>query len=113
MNRSTIIKLIKQPLQSQNVSKVILFGPHSKGAPDESSDVDLLVITNDDYTPASFSEKMAIKIPIANPLSELRKLTDIDLIVYTKPMYQRFLEMESGLKREIDSTGSIVYEADN
>jgi uncharacterized protein len=109
----TILRLIKRPLLEQNVLKIVLFGSHSKGTAADDSDIDLLVVTNDNFIPSSFSEKMAVKMPIANALYNLRQYRDIDLLVYTKPMYEQFLEQNSGLKKEIESTGAVIYEAGN
>jgi len=62
------------------------------------SNINIMVLTKDNSLPKTFSEKMAIKMPIANALSPLRKFADIDLLVYTRPMYQKFVTLDSGLK---------------
>jgi hypothetical protein len=56
---------------------------------------------------------MEVKTKIANALNPLRKYVDIDLIVHTKPMYDKFIELDSGFKREILSSGSVIYETNN
>lgn len=113
MTKSELINSINNSLLHLNVSKVILFGSYAKGMNTDGSDVDLLVVTNDNFTPNSFTEKMEVKMKVANALNPLRKFTDIDLIVYTKPMYERFLALESSFKREIMTTGDVIYERDN
>ena len=60
MDLSTIIQLVKMPLLEHNVWKIILFGSHSKGTAEDDSDIDVLVVTKDEFIPTSFSEKMAI-----------------------------------------------------
>ena len=100
-------------MQHLNVSKVILFGSYAKGTQSDDSDIDLLVVTHDNFIFESFAQKMEIKIKIANALNSLRKYADIDLIVHSKPMYERFIELNSGFKKEILSTGSVIYEANN
>ena len=70
----------------------------------------LLVVTRDHSLPGSFAEKMALKLPIANALSSLREKADLDLLVYTLPMYEKFKEMDSLLKKEIEKEGTLVYE---
>lgn len=113
MEKNELISLLKISLLHLNVSKVILFGSYAKGTQTADSDVDLLVVTNDNFLPASFAEKMEIKMKIASALNTIRKNTDIDLIVHTKPMYEKFIELNSGFKNEILSTGTIIYEANN
>ena len=113
MTKNDIIFQINLSLKHLNVNKVILFGSYAKGTQSEDSDIDLLVVTNDDFIFDSFAQKMEIKLKIANALNPLRKFADIDLIVHSKPMYDRFLQLNSGFKKEILSSGSVIYEANN
>lgn len=93
--------------------KVILFGSYAKGNQSVNSDIDLLVVTNDDFVFESFADKMKAKLEISKALSSLRKFADIDLIVHTKPMYEQFIKLDSGFKREILNSGTVIYEANN
>jgi hypothetical protein len=56
---------------------------------------------------------MEVKLKIANALNSLRKFADIDLIVHTKPMHEQFIQLNSGFKKEILNSGSVIYEANN
>jgi uncharacterized protein len=113
MTKNDIIAQIKSSLKHLNVSKVILFGSYAKGTYSDISDIDLLIVTNDNFVFESFAQKMEIKLKIANALNGLRKYADIDLIVHTKPMYEKFIQLNSGFKKEILSSGSVIYEANN
>ena len=113
MTKKDIIAQINNSLQHLNVSKVILFGSYAKDSYSDISDIDLLVVTNDEFIFESFAQKMEAKLKIANALNALRKYADIDLIVHTKPMYEKFIQLNSGFKKEILSTGLVIYEANN
>lgn len=113
MTKNEIIDQVKLSLQHLNVSKVILFGSYSKGTQTDDSDIDLLVVTNDNFVFESFAQKMEVKLKIANALHSIRKSVDIDLIVHTKPMYDQFIQLNSGFKKEVLETGCIIYEANN
>jgi predicted nucleotidyltransferase len=113
MIKTDIIAQINLSLQNLNVSKVILFGSYAKGTQSVDSDIDLLVVTKDDFVFESFAQKMEIKLKIAGALNFLRKYADVDLIVHTKPMYERFIQLNSGFKKEILSSGTVIYEANN
>ena len=56
---------------------------------------------------------MQIKLKIANALNPLRKFADIDLIVHTIPMYEKFIQLNSSFKKEIFNSGTLIYEANN
>jgi len=62
MTQTDIIAQIKFSLQHLNVSKVILFGSYAKGTQTDDSDIDLLVVTNDNFVFESFAQKMELKI---------------------------------------------------
>jgi len=62
MTQTDIIAQIKFSLQHLNVSKVILFGSYAKGTQTDDSDIDLLVVTNDNFVFKSFAQKMEVKI---------------------------------------------------
>ncbi len=113
MTKKDIIAQINHSLKHLNVNKVILFGSYAKDTYSDISDIDLLVVTNDNFVFESFTQKMEIKLKIANALNALRKYADIDLIVHTKPMYEKFIQLNSGFKKEILSSGSVIYEANN
>ena len=113
MTKNDIISQIGLALKPLNVSKVILFGSYAKGTQSENSDIDLLVVTNDNFVFESFSQKMEIKLIIAKALNPLRKFADIDLIVHTKPMFEKFLQLNSSFKKDIINHGSVIYEANN
>ena len=113
MVKEDIISQISLALQHLNVSKVILFGSYAKGTQSEDSDIDLLVVTDDNFVFESFAQKMEVKLKIANALNPLRKYADIDLIVHTRPMYEKFIQLNSGFKKEIFSSGYVIYETNN
>ena len=113
MTRNDIIIEVKRSLLDLDINKVILFGSYAKGTQMEDSDIDLLVVTNDNFIFQSFSQKMETKLKIANALNSLRKSADIDLIVHTKPMFEKFLLLNSGFKNEILNSGSVIYETNN
>jgi predicted nucleotidyltransferase len=113
MTRDDIIVQINLLVQQLNVSRVVLFGSYAKGTQSNDSDIDLLIVTNDNFVFESFAQKMEIKLKIVKALNPLRKYADIDLIVHTKPMYEKFIQLNSGFKKEILSSGYIIYEANN
>ena len=113
MTKNEITNQINLSLRHLNVSKVILFGSYAKGTQSDDSDIDLLVVTQDDFFFESFAQKMEIKLKISNALNSLRKHADVDLIVHTKPMYEKFLQLNSGFKKELITSGSVIYEANN
>lgn len=90
--------------------KIILFGSYAYGDPTANSDIDILVVTSDNVIPASFSEKSTIYLRISKAISEIKKEFPVDLIVHTKPMHQKFIEIDSLFARELLLKGKVLYE---
>jgi len=107
------IALIVEKLKPLHPYKIILFGSYAYGNPNADSDIDLLVVLNTDKTPKSFRENMENKLLVRNTLWEVNKKTSIDLIVHTKPMYQKFNALGSMFSKELLEKGKVLYEADN
>jgi len=49
----------------------MLFGSYAYGVSNEDSDVDLLVVTNDDFIPQNFAEKNEAYLKVSNTLTEI------------------------------------------
>lgn len=96
---------IVETLKPLRPKKIILFGSYAWGKPGKDSDIDLYVVTDDDFTPRNFSEKMELKLKVAKKLLEFRKRQSLDLIVHTIPMHERFLAFDSSLARQIMTNG--------
>ena len=96
-------------LEPLNVEQIVLFGSYAKGTPHTDSDLDLYVVTKDDYVPKNFDEKMGLKLKIAGALKDLQGIVPIDIITHTKKMHQKFIEMNSSFSKEILENGIRIY----
>jgi len=110
--------MLTEDLKTQLVEKlkeidpyrIILFGSHAYGEPGPDSDVDLLVVTDDEVIPKNFAEKNAIYLRVAGSIAEIEKKVPIDLIVHTRAMHRKFFELGSMFSRKIAAEGKILYE---
>lgn len=112
-NSNIYIDQLKQNLSELNPYLVLLFGSYAYGTPHKDSDIDLLVVTNDDFIPKDFDARISLQLSVSQHIFEISKQVPIDLIVYTKPMYQKFIEQNSKFAHEITTKGEILYEGYN
>ena len=110
MDIEKLKKEIVEKLQPLNPEKIILFGSYASGKPTKDSDIDLYVVTNDDFIPNSWREKSEIYLRYSKKLREFQKNIPIDLIVHTKKMHEKFIELNSSFSREILNKGKVIYE---
>ena len=99
---------IIERLKPLNPDKIILFGSYAYGTPTEDSDIDLYIVTKDEFIPKDWEEKNNIAKEFAKRLRDLRRVVGIDLIVHTKKMNEKFLEMGSSFSKEIVSKGRVI-----
>ena len=84
--RDEIVKRL-EPLQPE---RVILFGSYANGTQTPESDIDIYVVTRDDFMPANWKETNKIYLNVSRKIRDIRKLAPVDLIVHTKKMYEKF-----------------------
>jgi len=96
---------IKNALTPLRPEAVILFGSHAWGQPTEGSDIDLYVVTRDDFLPATWRQKRDVVRAVSNRILDLRTQYAIDLLVHTKPMHRKFIETDSSFARQIMEEG--------
>ena len=103
---------IVQRLKPLNPTKVILFGSYAYGTPTKDSDIDLYVVTNDDFMPKNWREKSQVYLKIADTLDDIMAQTAVDLIVHTKQMYQKFKELNSSFYQHDIQRGQVLWQQD-
>jgi uncharacterized protein len=113
METKAYIPELVERLKKLHPYKIILFGSHAYGDADQDSDIDLLVVTDSEVFPKNYQEKMEIYLAVARVIRDIRKQVPVDLIVHTRAMYKKFVELESMFSREILQKGVVLYEADH
>ena len=107
------IQELKASLSELNPYLILLFGSHAYGTPHEDSDIDLLVVTNDEFIPQNYDERINMQLTVNKHIFEIAKKVPVDLIVYTIPMYKKFISQNSSFAHEIATKGKILYERYN
>jgi len=111
MNYDTYIPLIVEELKKASPEKIILFGSYAYGNPNEDSDLDIIVVTADEYMPSTNREKMLIHHQYNPLIKKFREFVPIDLMVYTKTMFLQLINTGSLFAEEISHKGKVLYEA--
>ena len=112
-DKKIYLPLIVTKLKNIGIHKIILFGSLASGDNQLDSDIDLIVVTNDEYLPKSYKEKSDLYLKVSRSLIDLTEKIPIDLLVYTKPMYNKFNELGSLFSKEISQKGIVLYESNN
>lgn len=110
MDTQTQIDRIMDRLKALDIYKVILFGSHASDSADEESDIDLLIVLDNDYLPRTYEERMEMRLSVSRLLRDINKEIPMDLLVYTLTEYNILLEHMNSFFKEIHQHGKIVYE---
>ncbi|MBI9037701.1 MAG: nucleotidyltransferase domain-containing protein [Bacteroidales bacterium] len=110
MNLKTEIKneIAKKLANNFNICNVILFGSYAYGNPNRDSDIDLLVIFNNNETINSYSERIKKRVMISNCLIDIIKKTPIDILVYTADEWKKLLSSDSFFHQDINNNGVYI-----
>ncbi len=100
-----IIELL-MPLKPK---KIILFGSYAYGTPNEDSDIDLYIVTSDDFIPKNFEDSFKIKKEYFNALNDFTDNFATDMVIHTKKMNEKFLKLNSSFSRQIFTKGEVLY----
>lgn len=109
-NKIEYLDRIMDKLGELNIYKVILFGSYANGSADEESDIDLIVVLDEDYSPKDYDDWLEIKMKVRRVLREINNDVALDLLVYTKPQYEMMKKEMNSFQKEFHETGKILYE---
>jgi len=107
---NTYIKRIMERLHSMNLYKVIVFGSYAAGNPRTDSDIDLLIVLDENRMPQTYDEWLEIKMNVRRQLRDINNDISIDLFVYTKPQYAIIQKDMNSFQKDIHNHGVILYE---
>ena len=110
MDTQKIISEITEIYKQQGVVRVILFGSYAYGNPTAESDIDLMIVVSLETSPSTHWEKADLYLLYNQFINHLRSVIPINLIIYTKAAYERFIELDSVFSKEITNHGVILYE---
>ena len=97
---------------SLKLYKVILFGSSAAGKAKKDSDIDLIVVTDDDFMPRNYEENMKNYLKVSTVLRDIKARLPIDLIVHNKPMHEKFIHLGSMFSKNVMRKGEVLYEKD-
>jgi uncharacterized protein len=106
----TFLPQIINSLKNIDPLQVILFGSMVSGNINEDSDIDLVVILDNETLPNNYEEKLQNKIFVRNAILDISFKVAIDLLVYTKMEFEKLKNIGNPFLKEITEKGKIIYE---
>ena len=110
MDFNAVLDNLVLSLKSSDPYKIILFGSCARGNQNENSDIDLMVILDNDHVARTYKERLDKKIHIRNLVLEINREMPLDILVYSKEELKIIKKHGNCFIDEIERTGKIIYE---
>ncbi|MFH0924704.1 MAG: nucleotidyltransferase domain-containing protein [bacterium] len=102
-----ILKLVEW-IKKLHPFKIVLFGSYAWGNPNKESDLDVVVVLEKEIPPKNFKEKMENFLLVKKLIRDINEIIPIDLIVYTKQEWEKFLQMGSYFSKKLSQEGKVL-----
>jgi predicted nucleotidyltransferase len=108
-----ILEQIVERLKTENIYKIILFGSQAKGTSNADSDIDLVIIADDDFLSCDLSERFEHNRHIHKAIIDMKRKYPLDLRIYSRLEFKNAQTRGSLFINEIKETGKVIYERAN
>jgi predicted nucleotidyltransferase len=110
MKNNNYVDQLLEVLKQADPYKVILFGSYAKGTADENSDIDMVVILDNNDVAKTYEERQNKKLYINRLVRNINYKIALDILVYSKEEYKIVKNYGNYFIDEIENTGKIIYE---
>jgi predicted nucleotidyltransferase len=110
MENYNYIDQLLEALKQSDPYRIILFGSYAKGTANENSDIDMVVILDNNDVAKNYEERLQKKLYINRLVRTINYKIPLDILVYSKEEYRIVKNCGNYFIDEIEKTGKILYE---
>ncbi|GHV95769.1 hypothetical protein AGMMS50293_20890 [Spirochaetia bacterium] len=110
MEIDAIISELVESLKPADPLKIVLFGSYAKGTARDDSDIDLMVILNNDDVAKNYTERMNRFLSISRLVREMHGKFAMDILVYSREELGIIKSNGNDFIAEVEETGRVIYE---
>ena len=110
MEKYNYIDQLLEVLKQADPYRVILFGSCAKGNANKNSDIDMVVILDNNDVAKTYEERLKKKLYINRLVRNINYKIALDILVYSKEEYRIIKNYGNYFIDEIENTGRIIYE---
>jgi predicted nucleotidyltransferase len=110
---SYVLNQLVEKLKAADPYKIVLFGSYAKGTATPESDIDLMIILDNDYISKDYSEKLERNWEVKKLVLDINYQYPMDFKIYSKAEFKNLKNKGSFFIREIEKTGKTIYEKRN
>jgi predicted nucleotidyltransferase len=110
MEINSILNDLIDSLKASNPYKIVLFGSYANGNETADSDIDLMIILDNNDVSKTYEERQRKKLFIRKLVREINYRMALDILVYSKAELKKIKEYGNYFIDEIERTGKVIYE---
>ena len=110
MKNSDYLDQLLEALKQADPYRVILFGSCARENANENSDIDIVVILDNNDVAKTYEERLKKKLYINRLVRNINYKIALDILVYSKEEYKIIKKHGNYFIDEIENTGKIIYE---
>jgi predicted nucleotidyltransferase len=110
MKMQPIVKDLVENLKPADPYKIILFGSYARGEETADSDVDLMVVLDNNDVAKTHKERLDKKLSIWKLVREINYQIALDILVYSRAELKRLKEYGNFFIEDVERTGKVIYE---
>lgn len=98
-------RIVSKITEKFNVKNIILFGSYAQGNAGQDSDIDILILLDENGITPTYMEKIKKRMTVSNLLLDIEESTPVDILIYTKDEWQKLLDADTSFVRRINKEG--------
>ena len=110
MTNHNYIEQLLEALKQADPYRIILFGSCATETSNENSDIDMLIILDNNDVAKTYDERIKKKLFINRLVRNINYKVALDILVYSKEEYKIVKSAGNYFIEEIENTGKIIYE---
>ena len=110
MDIDTVLNNLIDSLKPSDPYKIVLFGSYANGTPTEHSDIDIMVILDNDHVSKTYEERLNKKVSINNLVLDINRKVPLDILVYSREEFNIVKNYGNYLIDDVEKTGRVIYE---
>ncbi|GBR73761.1 putative nucleotidyltransferases [Candidatus Termititenax aidoneus] len=110
MKNEAVVSDLVENLKPADPYKIVLFGSCARDEMTADSDIDLMVVLDNDDVAKTYEERAQKKLAVRKLVRSINYKHALDILVYSKKELAMLKDYGNFLIDEIEKTGRVVYE---
>ncbi|MDR3124365.1 MAG: nucleotidyltransferase domain-containing protein [Endomicrobium sp.] len=107
------LSLVVERLKAADPYKIVLFGSYAKGEAKPDSDIDLMVILDNEYLSKDGAEETKRDCKVIELVDDIHYKYGMDFKIFSRAEFQELKNRGSFFVYEVERTGETIYEKYN